>query len=419
MIEAVFILDVNGRPLITKQFRRIANFTEIPLIFSKLLLENKHPETPFLVYESNNLLYHLNKDVYLVATTKQDINCCLVFDYLNSLVSVLVHEFIEFDQESVMRNFVLVLKIISNSTIYGYPKIIETYDDSFNNSIRSNTTFFGSETNTSKINSVSWRNENITYNKNEVFLDVYENLNLVLDSQGSIINAHLMGRIIVRSNLTGIPECLLKFNEKIIQNNKHEANNVNNIENCQFHRCVDTQKIDSNQTIRFIPPDGKFELMNYQAPINEDQLPFKIITDIRRISEKVIIYRITVMSNYSASISTSNFEARIPVPQNTKKANLDSSIGKAKFITSSQVMSWKVKKFPGNCTHTFNAEIDISKNENNTVLDSTDINIMFEIIAFAVSGLKVKFLKVFEKNGYRSIKWIKYITRTEKYQIKI
>lgn len=34
---------------------------------------------------------------------------------------------------------------------------------------------------------------------------------------------------------------------------------------------------------------------------------------------------------------------------------------------------------------------------------------------FTASGLRVRFLKVFEKSGYRPTKWIRYITKNGDY----
>lgn len=39
---------------------------------------------------------------------------------------------------------------------------------------------------------------------------------------------------------------------------------------------------------------------------------------------------------------------------------------------------------------------------------------------FTASGLIVRFLKVFEKSNYQSIKWVRYLTKAEgSYQIRV
>ena len=39
---------------------------------------------------------------------------------------------------------------------------------------------------------------------------------------------------------------------------------------------------------------------------------------------------------------------------------------------------------------------------------------------FTASGLLVRFLKVFEKNTYQSVKWVRYLTKaSSSYQIRV
>lgn len=38
---------------------------------------------------------------------------------------------------------------------------------------------------------------------------------------------------------------------------------------------------------------------------------------------------------------------------------------------------------------------------------------------FTSSGLLVRFLKVFEKSNYQSVKWVRYLTKAGTYQIKV
>jgi AP-2 complex subunit mu-1 len=43
----------------------------------------------------------------------------------------------------------------------------------------------------------------------------------------------------------------------------------------------------------------------------------------------------------------------------------------------------------------------------------------FQVPMFAASGLHVRFLKVFEKSNYQTIKWVRYITKAGSYQHRI
>lgn len=42
------------------------------------------------------------------------------------------------------------------------------------------------------------------------------------------------------------------------------------------------------------------------------------------------------------------------------------------------------------------------------------------VVMFTASGLLVRFLKVFEKSGYQSVKWVRYLSKASgSYQIRV
>lgn len=46
------------------------------------------------------------------------------------------------------------------------------------------------------------------------------------------------------------------------------------------------------------------------------------------------------------------------------------------------------------------------------------LNLSFSLLMFTSSGLLVRYLKVFEKNNYSSVKWVRYMTRAGSYEIR-
>ncbi|KAJ2391814.1 clathrin associated protein complex medium subunit [Coemansia sp. RSA 2559] len=47
------------------------------------------------------------------------------------------------------------------------------------------------------------------------------------------------------------------------------------------------------------------------------------------------------------------------------------------------------------------------------------ISLDFQVLMFTASGLLVRFLKVFEKANYQSVKWVRYMTKAGSYEIRI
>lgn len=48
------------------------------------------------------------------------------------------------------------------------------------------------------------------------------------------------------------------------------------------------------------------------------------------------------------------------------------------------------------------------------------MDIDFQVLMFTASGLLVRYLKVYEKSGYNSVKWVRYLTKANgSYQIRV
>jgi AP-2 complex subunit mu-1 len=62
---------------------------------------------------------------------------------------------------------------------------------------------------------IGWRREGIKYRRNELFLDAIEYVNLLMSQQGQVLSAHVAGKIVMKSYLSGMPECKFGINDKI------------------------------------------------------------------------------------------------------------------------------------------------------------------------------------------------------------
>ena len=65
-------------------------------------------------------------------------------------------------------------------------------------------------------NAVSWRSEGIRYRKNEVFLDVIESVNMLVNANGNVVRSEILGAIKMKCYLSGMPELRLGLNDKVM-----------------------------------------------------------------------------------------------------------------------------------------------------------------------------------------------------------
>ena len=89
-------------------------------------------------------------------------------------------------------------------------------------------------------NAVSWRSEGVRHKKNEVFLDVVESVNLLVSSAGQVVASEVQGTLKMRTFLSGMPECKLGLNDKVLFEAQGRAGRQKavDLEDVRFHQCV-------------------------------------------------------------------------------------------------------------------------------------------------------------------------------------
>jgi AP-2 complex subunit mu-1 len=275
---------------------------------------------------------------------------------------------------------------------------------------------------------VNWRKEGIKYRKNEVFIDVVENVNMLLSSQGKVLNSDVNGKIMMKAFLTGMPECKFGLNDKLMMQNENRKPAAGSrfkeidIDDVTFHQCVKLGKFDADKTISFIPLDGEFELMKYRITSNIVP-PFKLLSPIvREIGKTKLEVDVTIKSVFNARLFGKNVQIKIPLPKNTAKCKISCTAGSAKYKPEFNGIIWIIKRFPGESAFKISADVELIAQtlSDNKKWSKPPISLKFTVPMFTASGLHVRFLKVLEKKfQYETIKWVRYITQAENCEFRI
>jgi AP-2 complex subunit mu-1 len=172
-----------------------------------------------------------------------------------------------------------------------------------------------------------WRRDGIVHKKNEVFIDVLESVNLLVSATGAVLRNDVTGQVMMRSQLSGMPECKLGLNDKLVLDRdagggaakagaggaggRKKASGVE-LDDVQFHRCVQLGKFDADRTITFVPPDGDFELMKYRIA-DSVNLPFRLIPVIEEQGKTRVVMNVKAIANFSSQLFATNVTFKIPV----------------------------------------------------------------------------------------------------------
>lgn len=276
---------------------------------------------------------------------------------------------------------------------------------------------------------LSWRRSDIKYRKNEAFVDVIEDVNLLMSATGTVLRADVNGHIVMRTYLSGTPECKFGLNDRLLLDND-DANGLPGkprttraaagsvtLEDCQFHQCVKLGQFDADRIISFIPPDGEFELMRYRATENVN-LPFKVHPIVREVGTTKVEYSIAIKANYGPKLFATNVVVRIPTPLNTAKITERTTQGRAKYEPEHNNIVWKIARFSGQSEFVLTAEATLTSMTQQKTWSRPPLSLAFSLLMFTSSGLLVRYLKVFEKGNYSSVKWVRYMTRAGSYEIR-
>jgi len=430
MIGGLFIYNHKGEVLISRVYRDDIGRNAVDAFRVNVIHARQQVRSPVTNIARTSFFHIKRSNIWLAAVTKQNVNAAMVFEFLLKMCDVMQAYFGKISEENVKNNFVLIYELLDELLDFGYPQntdtgILKTFitQQGIKSASREEQAAITSQV----TGQIGWRREGIKYRRNELFLDVLEYVNLLMSPQGQVLSAHVAGKVIMKSYLSGMPECKFGINDKIVVDSKGKSNDEATksksaiaIDDCQFHQCVKLSKFETEHAISFIPPDGEHELMRYRTT-KDISLPFRVIPLVREVGRTKLEVKVVIKSNFKPSLLAQKIEVRIPTPLNTSGVQLICMKGKAKYKASENAIVWKIKRMGGMKESQISAEIELLQTDSKKKWTRPPISMNFEV-PFAPSGFKVRYLKVFEpKLNYSDhdvIKWVRYIGRSGLYETR-
>ncbi|OII72584.1 clathrin coat assembly protein AP50 [Cryptosporidium ubiquitum] len=275
---------------------------------------------------------------------------------------------------------------------------------------------------------------------NEVFVDIFERISLVLNHLGEISRFNIEGGILMKSYLIGQPELTLGFSNNIILKEDDELNfsepsnllkdgSSTIIDDCNFHESVNVNEFLNDKVLTLKPPEGEIIVMNYRISKGALKVPFKFTTlievsgDAKRISSKfdfVIKLKVDIPETSFAT----NLTMVCPLPEKTNTVSLETIHPLVPIQQSSQYddkcqrIIWKIKKIHGGTEVALKSKLSFSFETDSISIRKIvgPLFLNFEIPMFNLSNIQVKYLKISEKNGQQNnYRWVRYVTQSNSY----
>jgi AP-2 complex subunit mu-1 len=432
MISAIALIERTGEILSLRRYRH--DFDSNALDNYRIgVIAAKEVQTPCCIVDGVSFLHHVHSEVYYVASTRQNTNAGTIFEFLARLPQVIksvlgIKE--ELTAAEVRRCSADICEILEEMVDAGYPQ--NTDADSIRLLTQRVTTAAAAaqegQVTIMATGAISWRATNIVYRKNEIFIDVVEKVSVLVSAAGKILDASVNGNILMKVYLSGMPECKIGFNDKVsVEAEGREGAGTGSagaaieVDDMVFHQCVKLTNFANDRAIAFIPPDGEFELMRYRKTENLG-MPFTITPMVHDLPGNNVEIRVDVRATYDAKLSATPLILSIPVPENTSDVKITTSVGRAKYVDTQNAVVWKITSLPGRAQ----AEITLvvtclattTKGSVATKL-TLPISAEFNVPMYSASGLALRYLKIVEKSGYVPEKWLKYVTKAGKFEVRM
>lgn len=228
-ISHFFILSPRGDTIISKDFRGDAPTDSTEVFFRKVKFWDKGDAPPVFVCDGVTYLYIRKNSLLFVCSTRFNVSPSVVIELLNRMAKVFKDYCGVLSEEAIRKNFVLIYELLDEMLDYGYPQGTQTetlknfvYNEPIpvdsSRSVRvANAQRAVAMAMSSKTTSSTATHKPITYTrerngkqKNEIFVDILERLNVLFSPNGNVLNSTIDGCIQMKSYLAGNPGmCLL------------------------------------------------------------------------------------------------------------------------------------------------------------------------------------------------------------------
>jgi len=225
----------------------------------------KREEMPPVIFTTKFYLVSvLRDDMFVVATVTNEVSPLLIIEFLHRVVNVFIEYFGSVDEMSIKENFSTCYQLLEEMMDNGYPLTTEpnalramihppTAMGKLQSTLTGKSTTVAGDLAEGMISSMPWRKAGVKYAQNEIYIDIIEEVDAILDRNGTTISSEVTGVVQANSRLSGIPDLTLTFVDP------------NVIDDCSFHPCVRYNRFERDKVVSFVPPDGNFELMRYRV----------------------------------------------------------------------------------------------------------------------------------------------------------
>ncbi|XP_036380844.1 AP-4 complex subunit mu-1 isoform X1 [Megalops cyprinoides] len=441
MISQVFILSSKGDHLIYKDFRGEAS-SDVINVFYEMVTSLRGDQPPVVMSRDGLHFIHIRQGgLYCVATTTANPSPFTIIEFLNRLAGLIKDYCGSLSEKSVKMNFALIYEMLDEMLDYGY--IQTSSADILKNFIQteavsskpfslfdlSNVALFGADTQQSKVAPSAAASRPIMSSrdqggKNEIFVDVIERLTVVIAANGVLMKGDIQGEIKVKCYMPSCSEMRIGLNEEfsIGKSQLRGYGAAVRVDECSFHQSVRLDEFDSYRILKVCPSQGEQTVMQYQLCDDLPSAPpFRLFPTVERDNSGRLLIYLKLRCDLPPKSAALNVSVTVPVPKGSLSLSqeLSSPDQSAELQPSSKAVLWEIPRFPGGAQLSALFKLEVPGLSAASLLEVGPVSLSFELPKHTCTGLQIRFLRLSPTQPGPSQRWVRYVTHSDSYTIRI
>ncbi|RHY76109.1 hypothetical protein DYB34_001084 [Aphanomyces astaci] len=258
MIQSLFIITSTGETIIEKHWRGTTNRTICDYFVEEVNRHKLREDVPPIISTANHyLISAFREELFVLAVITNEISPLFVIEFLHRVVAVFKEYFGKFEESVIKDNFSTVYQLLEEMLDNGYPLTTEP------NALKAmvapppgavgrlaamGRSGVSDSLPDGALSNIPWRKAGVKYSQNEIYFDVIEEIDAIVDANGEMLQCEVHGAIHGNCRLSGVPDLTMVFRDPSV------------IDDCSFHPCVRYARYEHDRVISFVPPDGVFEV---------------------------------------------------------------------------------------------------------------------------------------------------------------
>ncbi|XP_052193420.1 AP-3 complex subunit mu [Diospyros lotus] len=414
MLQCIFLLSDSGEVMLEKQLTGHRVDRSICAWFWEHAISqaDSFKALPVIASPTHYLFQIVREGITFLACTQVEMPPLMGIEFLCRVADVLTDYLGGLNEDLIKDNFVIVYELLDEMIDNGFPlttepNILREMIAPPNIVSKVLSVVTGNSSNVSNTlpgataSCVPWRTTDLKHTSNEVYVDLVEEMDAIINRDGVLVKCEIYGEVQVNSQLSGLPDLTLSFANPSILND------------VRFHPCVRFRPWESHQILSFVPPDGQFKLMSYRVK-NLKTTPIYVKPQLNSDSGTCRIHVLVGIRNDPGK-TIDSVAVEFQLPPCVLSADLTSNHGTINILAN-KTCSWSIGRIPKDKAPSMSGALVLEPGLERLNVYPT-FQVGFRIMGVALSGLRIDKLDL--KNlPNRPYKGFRALTRAGEYEVR-